>query len=64
MSKQERDEEPGPIAAEERAAIELAAERDLELTSGRVAGRTHEQVLEAARLVSRRKATILPVPSF
>jgi len=50
MSKQEMHEEPGPNdAAEERAAIELAAERDLELTSGRVAGRTHEQVLEAAR---------------
>jgi putative addiction module component (TIGR02574 family) len=44
------DGEPGPnAAAEEHAAIELAVGRDLELTSGRVAGRTHEQVMEAAR---------------
>jgi putative addiction module component (TIGR02574 family) len=44
------DDEPSPDgAAEERAAIDVAVERDLELTSGRVAGRTHEQVMEAAR---------------
>jgi hypothetical protein len=46
MSKQEMDKEPGPNdAAEERAVIELAAERDLELTSGRATGRTHEQFM-------------------
>lgn len=34
---------------EEREAVELAWKRDAELDSGAVAGRTHEQVMEAAR---------------
>lgn len=35
--------------ADERAAVEEAIRRDKELSSGRVAGRTHEDVMQAAR---------------
>jgi len=35
--------------ADERAAVAEAIRRDKELSSGRVAGRTHEEVMEAAR---------------
>jgi putative addiction module component (TIGR02574 family) len=35
--------------ADERAAITDAVRRDQELSSGRVAGRTHEEVMQAAR---------------
>jgi putative addiction module component (TIGR02574 family) len=34
---------------DERAAIAEAIRRDQELSSGRVAGRTHEEVMQAAR---------------
>jgi putative addiction module component (TIGR02574 family) len=34
---------------EEREAAALARRRDAELSSGAVSGRTHEQVMEAAR---------------
>jgi putative addiction module component (TIGR02574 family) len=34
---------------EERAALNEAIQRDEELSSGRVAGRTHEEVMQAAR---------------
>jgi len=34
---------------DERVAITDAIRRDRELSSGRVAGRTHEEVMEAAR---------------
>jgi putative addiction module component (TIGR02574 family) len=34
---------------EEREALEQARKRDSELSSGTVVGRTHEQVMEAAR---------------
>ena len=37
--------------SEERDAIEQALRRDAELTSGREMGRSHEQVMEAARRV-------------
>jgi putative addiction module component (TIGR02574 family) len=39
---------------EERQAIEQARRRDVELTSGAVTGRTHDQVMEAARRVLER----------
>ncbi len=46
----DEDEEPAPGASsEEREAVALAKKRDLELTTGGVAGRSHQQVLEAAR---------------
>jgi putative addiction module component (TIGR02574 family) len=47
------DDEPGGEAAddEERDAVDLAHQRDRELASGAVAGRTHEQVMEAARRI-------------
>lgn len=35
--------------ADERAAVAEAIRRDQELSSGHVAGRTHEEVMEAAR---------------
>jgi len=35
--------------ADERAAVKEAFRRDKELSSGLVAGRTHEEVMEAAR---------------
>jgi len=35
--------------ADERAAVAEAIRRDEELSSGRVAGRTHEEVMQAAR---------------
>ena len=35
--------------ADERAAVAEAVRRDKELSSGQVAGRTHEEVMEAAR---------------
>jgi len=35
--------------ADERAAVAEAIRRDKELSSGRVTGRTHEEVMEAAR---------------
>ncbi len=34
---------------EERAAVNQAIERDEELSSGKVIGRTHEEVMQAAR---------------
>jgi putative addiction module component (TIGR02574 family) len=39
----------GLRAGEEREAIEQAARRDAELTSGAVPGRSHEEVMQAAR---------------
>jgi hypothetical protein len=39
----------GLTAGEEREAIEQATHRDAELDSGAVAGRTHEDVMQAAR---------------
>lgn len=36
-------------AGGEREAIEQAARRDAEMTSGAIVGRTHEEVMEAAR---------------
>jgi putative addiction module component (TIGR02574 family) len=38
-------------AEEERNAVEQARHRDAELSSGAAVGRTHEQVMEAARRV-------------
>jgi putative addiction module component (TIGR02574 family) len=35
--------------ADERAAVNEVIHRDEELSSGRVTGRTHEEVMEAAR---------------
>lgn len=35
--------------ADERVAVAEASRRDKELSSGSVAGRTHEEVMEAAR---------------
>jgi putative addiction module component (TIGR02574 family) len=43
---------PGP-ETEEREAVLNARHRDQELTSGSVSGRTHEQVMEAARKTLR-----------
>jgi putative addiction module component (TIGR02574 family) len=42
----------GPLvdaADEEREAVEQAHRRDADLTSGTVVGRSHEQVMQAAR---------------
>jgi putative addiction module component (TIGR02574 family) len=39
----------GLRAGGEREAIEQATRRDAELTSGAVAGRTHEEVMQTAR---------------
>jgi len=36
-------------ATEVREAVDLARKRDRDLATGRVAGRTHQQVMEAAR---------------
>jgi putative addiction module component (TIGR02574 family) len=41
--------EPGVADADENAALDEAVDRDRELASGAVAGRTHEQVMRAAR---------------
>jgi hypothetical protein len=47
-------EEGGPWEpAAEREAIELAKIRDRELENGAVEGRTHQQVMEAARRALR-----------
>ena len=44
------DEEPAAeISLEERQAVKLARQRDMELATGSVVGRSHHQVLEAAR---------------
>lgn len=40
-------------SAEEREAIEKAKRRDRELATGTVEGRSHEQVMEAARRTLR-----------
>jgi putative addiction module component (TIGR02574 family) len=39
----------GLAEVDERAAVAEAIHRDKELSSGRVAGRTHEEVMEKAR---------------
>jgi len=39
--------------AEEREAVEQAKKRDRELASGAVSGRSHQQVMEAARRAIR-----------
>jgi putative addiction module component (TIGR02574 family) len=39
----------GIAEADERAAVAEAIRRDKELSSGRPTGRTHEEVMEAAR---------------
>ena len=39
----------GKVADETKWAVEEANRRDAELASGKVAGRTHEQVMRAAR---------------
>lgn len=39
----------GNVADEAKWAIEEASRRDAELSSGKVAGRTHAQVMQAAR---------------
>ncbi len=39
----------GLLDTDERAAVAEAIRRDKELSSGRVAGRTHEEVMQAAR---------------
>ncbi len=44
-----RDANAKPVAEEVNWAIEEAAKRDAELSSGAVIGRTHEQVMRAAR---------------
>lgn len=41
--------EEGLQSGTEPEAIALAARRDAELTSGEVSGRTHEEVMQAAR---------------
>jgi putative addiction module component (TIGR02574 family) len=47
--------EPGDEAAdEEREAVELATQRDRDLATGAVTGRTHAQVMEAARRIIER----------
>jgi putative addiction module component (TIGR02574 family) len=43
------DGDPILETGDEREAIELAKRRDLELTTGSAAGRSHEQVMDAAR---------------
>jgi hypothetical protein len=40
---------PGLPDADERAAVADAIRRDKELSSGLVTGRTHEEVMQAAR---------------
>ncbi|MGD9893192.1 MAG: addiction module protein [Dehalococcoidia bacterium] len=46
------DEEPeADYSIEEREAVEQALKRDTELASGAVVGRTHDQVMEAARRI-------------
>jgi putative addiction module component (TIGR02574 family) len=46
------DQEPeSDVTDEEREAVEEARRRDAELASGAIVGRTHEQVMEAARRV-------------
>jgi len=48
------DEEPGVGGgAEEREAVDQAKRRDRELATGAVEGRSHEQVMEAARRALR-----------
>jgi putative addiction module component (TIGR02574 family) len=37
------------LPPEERAAVNEAIQRDEELSSGKVTGRTHEEVMQAAR---------------
>lgn len=39
----------GNVADEAKWAVEEASRRDAELSSGKVAGRTHAQVMQAAR---------------
>jgi putative addiction module component (TIGR02574 family) len=39
----------GLVDTDEQAAVREAARRDQELSSGAVSGRTHEQVMQAAR---------------
>jgi putative addiction module component (TIGR02574 family) len=39
----------GLVDTDEQAAVREAARRDQELSSGTVSGRTHEQVMQAAR---------------
>jgi putative addiction module component (TIGR02574 family) len=39
----------GLVDTDEKAAVREAARRDQELSSGSVSGRTHEEVLQAAR---------------
>ena len=39
----------GKVADEVKWAVEEAVRRDAELASGKVVGRTHEQVMQAAR---------------
>jgi hypothetical protein len=39
----------GLKAGDEKEAIEQAAQRDAELNSGAVSGRTHDEVMQAAR---------------
>lgn len=39
----------GLAAGKEREAVQIAAQREAELTSGIVIGRTHEEVMQAAR---------------
>jgi putative addiction module component (TIGR02574 family) len=41
--------ETGLPDMEERAAVNEAIQRDEELSSGKVTGRTHEEVMQAAR---------------
>ena len=43
------DDPDADPTAEDREAIPLAKERDSELATQRVEGRTHEQVMESAR---------------
>ncbi len=45
----------GLPAGEEREAIEQATRRDAEMSSGAVRGRTHEEVMQAARQAIRCK---------
>ncbi len=45
------EERESEAADEEREAVELARKRSAELASGVVVGRSHDQVVEAARRV-------------
>src|SRR5581483_9846714 len=48
-----------PPRPDEREAIERAARRDAELASGAIPGRSHGQVMQAARMeIDRREAVI------